>query len=235
MSQATVIAPPPQPTIPVGDGTQVFPLRRIYCVGRNYAEHTIEMGGDPDREDPFFFQKNPDSVLTHGADMPYPPKTQDLHFEVELAVALKLGGRNIPVERALDHVYGYAVAIDMTRRDLQGQMKDGRRPWEIGKSFEHSCPISNLVPAEAAGDMSTGSITLDVNGTRRQDGDLGQMIWKLPEIISYLSEYFELAAGDVILTGTPAGVGAVDVGDTLVGTVERIGTVTTTLVAAPAA
>ncbi|MDB2548015.1 fumarylacetoacetate hydrolase family protein [Paracoccaceae bacterium] len=208
--------------IPV-EGGGVFPVRRVYCIGRNYAAHAIEMGHDPDREPPFFFQKNPDSLDASG-EMPYPVGTSDLHHEIEMMVALKSGGRDIALEAALSHVWGYGVALDMTRRDLQGEAKKLGRPWEIGKSFEHSAPISPLLPVTQVGHPSTGEITLHVNGALRQEGDLAQMIWKTPEIIRYLSQYFELAAGDVILTGTPAGVGPVERGDVIEGKVTGLGT-----------
>ncbi len=208
--------------IPV-EGGGVFPVRRVYCIGRNYAAHAIEMGHDPDREPPFFFQKNPDSLDASG-EMPYPVGTSDLHHEIEMMVALKSGERDIALEDALSHVWGYGVALDMTRRDLQGEAKKLGRPWEIGKSFEHSAPISPLLPVSQVGHPSTGEITLHVNGALRQEGDLAQMIWKTPEIIRYLSQYFELAAGDVILTGTPAGVGPVARGDVMEGKVAGLGT-----------
>ena len=208
--------------IPV-EGGGVFPVRRVYCIGRNYAAHAIEMGHDPDREPPFFFQKNPDSLDASG-EMPYPVGTSDLHHEIEMMVALKSGGRDIALEDALSHVWGYGVALDMTRRDLQGEAKKLGRPWEIGKSFEHSAPISPLLPVSNVGHPSTGEITLHVNGALHQEGDLAQMIWKTPEIIRYLSQYFELAAGDVILTGTPAGVGPVARGDVMEGKVAGLGT-----------
>ena len=208
--------------IPVERGG-VFPVRRVYCIGRNYAAHAIEMGHDPDREPPFFFQKNPDSLDASG-EMPYPVGTSDLHHEIEMMVALKSGGRDIALEDALSHVWGYGVALDMTRRDLQGEAKKLGRPWEIGKSFEHSAPISALLAVAQVGHPSTGEITLHVNGALRQEGDLAQMIWKTPEIIRYLSQYFELAAGDVILTGTPAGVGPVARGDVMEGKVAGLGT-----------
>ncbi|MGB1024589.1 MAG: fumarylacetoacetate hydrolase family protein [Paracoccaceae bacterium] len=217
-----VISAPSHPMIPV-EGEGVFPVRRVYCIGRNYAAHAIEMGHDPDREPPFFFQKNPDSLDASG-EMPYPVGTSDLHHEIEMMVALKSGGRDIALEDALSHVWGYGVALDMTRRDLQGEAKKLGRPWEIGKSFEHSAPISPLLPVSKVGHPSTGEITLHVNGALRQEGDLAQMIWKTPEIIRYLSQYFELAAGDVILTGTPAGVGPVARGDVMEGKVAGLGT-----------
>jgi fumarylpyruvate hydrolase len=187
------------------------------------------MGHDPDKEPPFFFQKNPDNLLV-GRDFPYPPASKDVHFEFELAVGLKSGGTDISIEDALNHVYGYAVALDMTRRDLQGEAKKMGRPWEVGKAFEHSAPCSEIVPASQIGHPGSGAIRLDVDGKRRQDGDLNQMIWKVPEIISCLSGLFALAAGDLILTGTPAGVGPVSKGDRLHGEVEGVGVLYVTVV-----
>ncbi len=217
------VTPPDRPWIPVRGSDAIFPVRRVYCVGRNYAAHTVEMGGDPDREEPFFFQKNPDNLLTKGADFPYPPRSSDVHHEIELAVALSKGGTDIPVDAALDCVWGYAVALDMTRRDLQGACKKAGRPWEIGKAFEHSAPCSDLVRAAEIGHPAQGAIRLEVNGETRQEGDLGQMIWKVPEMIGYLSDLFELRPGDIILTGTPSGVGPVRRGDALHGHVEGVG------------
>ena len=207
-----VIAPPEATALPVAGGTGLFPVRRVYCIGRNYAAHAVEMGHDPDREAPFFFQKNPSNLDPSGS-FPYPPRTSDVHHEAELAVFLKSGGTDIPVGEALGHVYGYALALDMTRRDLQAEMKRAGRPWEIGKAFERSAPVGPVHPAAAVGHPARGRLALRVNGELRQEGDLAQMIWKVPEMISYLSEYFELAAGDAILTGTPAGVGPVVRGD----------------------
>lgn len=217
------ITPPERPWLPVRGLAAVFPVHRVYCVGRNYAAHTIEMGGDPNREEPFFFQKNPDNLVIKGGDFPYPPRSADVHHEIELAVALHQGGTDIPVARALDCVWGYAVALDMTRRDLQAECKKAGRPWEIGKAFEHSAPCSELVRAAEIGHPSRGAIWLKVNGETRQEGDLGQMIWKVPEMIAYLSGLFELRPGDVILTGTPSGVGPVKRGDVLHGHVEGVG------------
>lgn len=224
-----VIEPPRPVTLPVKGSDSLFPVRRVYCIGRNYAAHAVEMGHDPDKEPPFFFQKNPDNLVV-SSEFAYPAKSEDVHYEAELAVALKSGGTNIPVEKALDHVYGYGVALDMTRRDLQGEAKKMGRPWEIGKAFEKSAPITPLVPAAECGPQNTGSIKLTQNGDLKQDGDLNQMIWKIPEMIAYLSDYFELAAGDVILTGTPAGVGPVARGDKLVVTVEGLPTLEVTVV-----
>ncbi len=216
------IPTPPTIALPVAGSDQMFPVRRVYCIGRNYAAHAIEMGHDPDREAPFFFQKNPDNLDPSG-EFPYPDRSSDVHHEVEMAVMLKSGGTNIPVDRALDHVYGYALALDMTRRDLQGEQKKLGRPWEIGKAFERSAPVGPVHPVSSVGHLAEGSVTLKVNGQLRQEGDLNQMIWKVPEMISYLSDYFELAAGDVILSGTPSGVGPVAKGDSLEIAIEGLG------------
>ncbi len=228
MTDYVIDAPRPV-TLPVAGTDARFPVRRVYCIGRNYAAHAIEMGHDPDREDPFFFQKNPDNLDTSG-EFPYPPKSSDVHHEIEIAVMLKSGGTNIPLERALDHVYGYALALDMTRRDLQGEMKKAGRPWEIGKAFERSAPVGPVHPVSEVGHPDHGRVALTVNGELRQEGDLNQMIWKVPEMISYLSDYFELAAGDVILSGTPSGVAAVEKGDTMDLSVEGLGHMTVKVV-----
>jgi fumarylpyruvate hydrolase len=224
-----VITPPPLVALPMRDDERRFPVHRIYCVGRNYAAHAVEMGHDPEREPPFFFQKNPDNLRLDGR-FPYPSGTEDVHHEIELVVALAEGGERIDVADALDHVFGYAVALDMTRRDLQGEAKKLGRPWEVGKAFEHSAPCAALVPASAIGHPAAGAIWLEVNGERRQEGDLNQMIWKVPEIISYLSELFTLAPGDLIMTGTPAGVGPVARGDRLHGHVDAVGELEVTVV-----
>ena len=216
------IDPPPLPALPIAGSDQLFPVRRVYCVGRNYAEHAIEMGHDPNREPPFFFQKNPDALVTRG-EFPYPSKTADVHHEIELVVALRRGGTNIAMDQALDHVWGYAVGLDMTRRDLQGEAKKMGRPWEVGKSFEASAPCGPIVPASKIGHPAKGAVWLDVNGQRRQTGDLSQLIWNIPETINYLSGLFTLAPGDLIMTGTPAGVGVVQRGDVMRGGVEGVG------------
>ena len=202
-----VVPAPEVPTIPVAGGGH-FPVRRVYCIGRNYAAHAVEMGHDPDREPPFFFQKNPNNLDASG-EFPYPPHSSDVHHEVELLVALKSGGTDIAIEDALDHVWGYAPCLDMTRRDLQGQAKKMGRPWEIGKAFERSGPVGPLQSAQETGHLDQGRIQLTVDGVIAQEGDLNQMIWKVPEMIAYLSEYFTLRAGDVIMSGTPSGVGPV--------------------------
>ena len=217
-----VIKAPPIVSLPVAGTEAGFPVRRVYCIGRNYAAHAIEMGHDPDREPPFFFQKNPDNLDPSG-EFPYPPHSSDVHYEVEMAVALKTGGENIALENALEHIFGYGVSIDMTRRDLQGEAKKLGRPWEIGKAFERSAPIGLIHPVTDIGHPDHGRIELLVNGELRQEGDLNQMIWKVPEMISHLSEYFILAPGDVILSGTPAGVGPINKGDSIEASVEGVG------------
>ncbi|MEJ6687870.1 MAG: fumarylacetoacetate hydrolase family protein [Yoonia sp.] len=218
-----VIETPPVVVLPVSGTDAQFPVRRVYCIGRNYAAHAIEMGHDPDRDDPFFFQKNPNNLDASG-DFPYPPHSSDVHHEAEMLVALKSGGTNISVDKALDHVFGYGLSLDMTRRDLQGIQKKMGRPWEIGKAFEQSAPCGPVHPVSEVGHPDQGHLKLTVNGDTRQEGDLNQMIWKVPEMISYLSDYFELAAGDVIMSGTPSGVAAVDKGDVMVLTIDGLGT-----------
>jgi fumarylpyruvate hydrolase len=217
-----VIAPPPVPALPINGSDELFPVHRIYCVGRNYAAHAVEMGHDPNRDPPFFFQKNPDNLNLTG-EFPYPPASNDVHHEIELVVALQTGGRDIPAGDAAGCIYGYAVGLDMTRRDLQAMAKDLRRPWEIAKAFEASAPCSPLVPASTTGGLDSGAIWLDVDGERRQSGDLDQMIWKVPEIIGHLSGLFTLAPGDLIFTGTPSGVAAVRRGDLLHGHIDGVG------------
>lgn len=216
------IQTPPTVALPIAGTSDQFPVRRVYCIGRNYAAHAIEMGHDPDREAPFFFQKNPNNLDTTG-EFPYPPKSSNVHYEIEMAVMLKSGGTDIPVESALDHVFGYALSLDMTRRDLQGEQKKAGRPWEIGKAFERSAPVGVIHTVESVGHLDQGRVELKVNGEVKQEGDLNQMIWKVPEMIAYLSEYFELAAGDVILSGTPAGVGPIEKGDVMDISVEGLG------------
>jgi fumarylpyruvate hydrolase len=220
----TFLFPPAAtPHLPIAGSSALFPVRRIYCVGRNYAAHAIEMGGDPDREAPFFFQKNPSNLVIDGGDFPYPDKSNDVHHEIEMVIALRSGGRDFAAGEALDCIFGYAVGLDMTRRDLQNDCKKAGRPWEIAKAFEHSAPCSALKPAAEIGHPTRGAIWLKVNGALRQQGDLNQLIWKTPEIVSYLSGLFELAPGDLIFTGTPAGVGPVRRGDVLVGGIDAVG------------
>ena len=224
-----VIAPPPISTVPVAGGG-AFPIRRIFCVGRNYAEHAREMGGDPDREPPFFFTKPADAVVTGGADTPYPTVTKSLHHEMELVVAIGKGGRDIDEADALGHVWGYAAGLDMTRRDLQDAAKKTGRPWDMSKGYDLSAPISDLVPASALPDPTRGTIELKVNGVVRQSSDLSKLIWSVAETIAYLSQLVALAPGDLIFTGTPEGVAAVVRGDELVGTVAGVGTLHTRIV-----
>jgi 2-keto-4-pentenoate hydratase/2-oxohepta-3-ene-1,7-dioic acid hydratase in catechol pathway len=214
----------PQTTIPIAGSDQSFPVRRIYCIGRNYAAHALEMGSDPMREPPFFFQKPTDAiqVIMPGKTVnhPYPPLTRNYHYEVELVAALKSGGKNIKAKDALKHVYGYGVGLDMTRRDLQSQMKDQKKPWEIGKGFDYGAPIGPIFPVAKVGHPSKGAISLSVNGEVKQNADLSQMTWSVAEQIEKLSEAFELKAGDIILTGTPENVGAVEKGDTMVAKIK---------------
>ncbi len=228
MSDDYVIAPPPQPAVPVAGGGR-FPVRRIYCVGRNYAEHAREMGHDPNAEPPFFFAKPADAVVIDGAAVPYPSQTTNLHHEIELVAAIGVGGRDIAVGAAISHVWGYAVGIDLTRRDLQAWAKKGAKPWEISKGFDHSAPIGTLVRAADVPQPLRGRIELSVNGELRQGADLGDMTWDLPHVIAELSRYFELCPGDLIFTGTPAGVGPVVSGDRLAGSIAGIGSVAATI------
>jgi len=224
---AYVIPTPPVHALPVAGSDDLFPVRRVYCVGRNYAAHAREMGGDPTREPPFFFMKPSDALQVvpeaETVDHPYPPKTQNYHFEVELVVAIAKGGRDIPVDEALDHVFGYAVGLDMTRRDLQDEAKQLRRSWELGKAADLSGPVGPIHPAAKLGHPAGGSISLSVDGAVKQKGDLSDMIWSVAEQIAYLSSYFELAPGDVIFSGTPDGVGAVARGQTMVAAIEGLG------------
>ena len=225
----TVIPAWEVPAVPVAGSAARFPVRRIYCVGRNYAEHAREMGGHPEREPPFFFMKPAEAVVTDGR-MAYPPMTADLQHEVELVVALACGGRDIPAAEALDCVFGYAVGLDMTRRDVQAELKAKGRSWEMGKAFDQSAPISAIAPAARIGHPQRGAITLTVNSQPRQHGDLADMIWPVAEIIANLSGYVTLQPGDLIYTGTPAGVGKVERGDRLEGAVEGVGTLSVTIV-----
>jgi len=215
-----VLAPPAQAAVPVEGSSALFPVRRVYCVGRNYAAHRREMGGD-DRDPPFFFAKPADAVVPPGGAVPYPPRTANLHHEIELVVALKGGGANVPVEGALDLVYGYAVGVDLTRRDLQNAAKDKGQPWEAGKAFDASAPISAIKPW--TGPAPQGRIAVSVNGTVRQDAVVADMIWNVAEIISEASKLWTLAPGDLIFTGTPEGVAAIVAGDRIAGEVEGVG------------
>ena len=222
-TQKYVIDPPAQAAIAVAGSDALFAVRRIWCVGRNYAEHAREMGHDPNREPPFFFAKPSDAVTPNHSTLPFPVKTADLHHEIELVVCIGRGGRDIPVANALEHVFGYAVGLDMTRRDLQGEAKKLQRPWEMGKSFDQSCPVSAVQPAAKIGHPVKGAIWLKVNGQTKQSSDLGQQIWPVDEAIAFLSNYVELAPGDIIMNGTPAGVGPCQPGDRLEGHIDGVG------------
>ena len=225
----SVIQNPPRIALPIVGSSDLFPVRRVYCVGRNYAAHAREMGADPDREPPFFFMKPADALQIVGSEPTphtYPPKTANYHFEVELVAALAGGGSDLPVVDALDHVYGYAIGLDMTRRDLQDEAKTLSRPWDTGKAADGSGPIGALYPASLVGHPARGPITLSVDGQTRQTGDLGDMIWSVSEQISYLSGYFALQPGDLIFTGTPSGVGPVERGQRMVASIAGLGAIT---------
>ncbi|HQT52448.1 MAG: fumarylacetoacetate hydrolase family protein [Phenylobacterium sp.] len=221
-----VLAPPAQACVPVEGSSALFPVRRIYCVGRNYAAHRREMGGD-DRDPPFFFAKPADAIVVPGAPVPYPTRTANLHHEIELVVALKGGGSNVPVESALDLVYGYAVGVDLTRRDLQNTAKDKGQPWEAGKAFDASAPISAIKPW--TGPAPQGRIAISVNGTVKQEGVVADMIWNVAEIIAEASKLWALAPGDLIFTGTPEGVAAIVAGDKIEGEVDGVGALSFTV------
>ena len=210
------------PALPVTGSSDSFPVRRIFCVGRNYAEHQKEMGGDG-REQPFFFLKSEFALVAKGGTIHYPAKTSNYHYETELVVALAKGGRRIDAKRANEHIYGYAVGLDMTRRDLQQWGKDHGRPWDFGKNFDESAPCSALVPAAQIGHPSKGAIWLKVNGKERQKADLSDMIWSVPEQIAFLSQYYTLEPGDLIYSGTPAGVGPVNPGDDMLASIDGVG------------
>jgi fumarylpyruvate hydrolase len=225
-----VIPPGPQPSVEVADTDERFPVHRVYCVGRNYAKHAREMGMDPDREPPFFFSKPADAIVANGTPVPYPSRTSNLHHEIELVVAIDSGGRDIPIDSALAHVYGYAVGLDLTRRDLQFAARDQGRPWDVSKGFDHSAPVSAIRPAAAMGHPQQGAIWLEVNGETRQRANLSEMIWNVAEIIAELSAYYELRPGDLVFTGTPEGVGPVERGDSLVGGIDGLETLRITIV-----
>lgn len=223
----------PQPTpvvLEVTDSNDEYPVRRIYCVGRNYLDHIRETAGADEREPPFFFQKPTDAILHNGGEFPYPPQSNKVHHEIELVVAIGKQGKDIPVDKALDYIFGYGVGIDMTRRDLQGVAKEMRRPWETGKAFDHSAPCTKITPVSKIGHPDSGRIWLKVNDEIRQDGDLNQQIWNVPESISYLSGLFELIPGDLIMTGTPAGVGPVSPGDVIQSGIDGIDELTVKVV-----
>ncbi len=225
-----VIPPYARPTVEVMGTDDRFPVHRIYCVGRNYAAHAREMGMDPERDPPFFFAKPADAVVANGTPVTYPPRTANLHHEIELVVAIGTGGHDIPLERALEHVFGYAVGNDLTRRDLQFAAREHGRPWDVSKGFDASAPVSAIRPAAEVGHPERGAIWLEVNGEARQRANLSEMIWSVPEIVAELSTYFELCPGDLIFTGTPEGVGPVVRGDSLVGGIDGLETLRTTIV-----
>jgi fumarylpyruvate hydrolase len=221
---AFVITPPAAPAVAVAGSDQTFPVRRVFCVGRNYAAHAREMGSDPSREPPFFFTKPADAVVPASGSVPYPPSTQELHHEVELVVALKAGGTDIAPEQALDLVWGYGVGLDLTRRDLQAIAKKDGRPWDMAKGFDASAPCSPLQPVSAVGHPGDAAIWLEVNGQRKQEGNLNEMIWPVADVIAYLSRFVALAPGDLIYTGTPSGVDALNPGDRVRGGVDGVAT-----------
>ena len=217
-----VVVPSVIPVIPVSGTEQTFPVHRVYCVGKNYAAHVREMGSDPQRDPPCFFMKPADAATT-AARIPYPPGTKNYHYETELVLAIGKEGRNISAENAAEYIYGYTIGFDMTRRDLQTASGGLGHPWDTGKGFDHSAPVSAIYPASNVGNMENGRITLSVNGELKQDADLSQLIWKSNEIIAQLSRLYLLKPGDLIFTGTPAGVGAVLPGDKLLATIEKLG------------
>jgi fumarylpyruvate hydrolase len=221
--------PPATPAVAIKGRAEQFPVHRIYCVGRNYAAHAREMGANPEREPPFFFTKPATALVPNHARVPYPSRTSNFHHEIELVVAIGKGGRDIPAAQALDHVYGYAVGNDLTRRDLQADAKDHGRPWDISKGFDHSAVVSAITPASQSGHLRSGRIWLQVNGQPRQQADLSELIWSVPEVIAELSTLFELQPGDLIYTGTPAGVGALKRGDRLEGGIDGLDELVTTI------
>lgn len=229
-----VFAPPAPVAVPIAGSQDTFPVRRVYCVGRNYAAHAREMGFDPDREPPFFFCKPADAVVPvaegQTLSLPYPPETANLHYEIELVAAIGQGGADIAVDDAHKHVWGYAVGLDMTRRDLQMKMREAGRPWELGKAFDRSAPIGPLHPAASSSGIEHAGIWLQVNGTDKQRSDIGKLTWSVAETVAYLSRYFRLEPGDLIYTGTPEGVGPVVRGDQMLGGVDGLGTLSVKMV-----
>jgi len=221
----------PYPSVPVANSQEEFPVHRIYCVGQNYAAHAREMGHDPNREAPVWFMKTQDSLVPGGGKISYPPRTSDLHHEIEMVVALKAGGCNLSVDDALETVFGYAVGIDLTRRDLQSELRKAGRPWDIAKSFEQAAPISAIHPVSDIGHPNEGRIWLNVNDEPRQDGDISDLIWPVAEALAELSTLFTLAPGDLLFTGTPAGVGPVVQGDRIDGGIDNIDTLSIEIVA----
>ena len=221
--------PPATPAVAIKGRSDLFPVHRIYCVGRNYADHVREMGGNPDREPPIFFAKPADAVVPNNARIPYPSRTKNFHHEIELVIAIGKGGRDIAVAQALEHVFGYAVGNDLTRRDLQAEAKDNGRPWDTSKGFDRSAVLSAITPAAQSGHLRSGRIWLKVNGQMRQQADLSELIWSVPEVIAELSTFFELQPGDLIYTGTPAGVGALKKGDRIEGGIDGLDELVTTI------
>ena len=219
------------PSLPINGSSERFPVHRIYCVGRNYADHAREMGGNPEREPPFFFAKPADAIVESGGQVPYPPRTENLHHEIELVVAIAREGKNIKLDEADAYIFGYAVGNDLTRRDLQFKSRDAGRPWDTAKGFDHSAPITAIHPIEETGVLERGEIWLTVNEERRQTSNLDQMIWSVPEIIVELSQLYALKPGDLIFTGTPSGVGPLLPGDVVEGGVELLGTLQFTITA----
>lgn len=217
-----VFEPQPIASLSIHGSDQRFPVRRIYCVGRNYADHVLEMGGDPHKEPPFFFTKPADAVVTGGQPAHYPPRTENLHHEIELVVAIAKGGSGIAVDDAWDHVFGFAAGLDLTRRDLQSDARKSGRPWDTAKAFDESAPVSELHPIAETGRITNGRIWLQVNGGMRQEADISRLIWSIPEVIAELSTLFKLQAGDLIFTGTPAGVAAIQRGDKLDGGIDGV-------------
>lgn len=232
MSEKYIFQPAKQIAIPIQNSTQLFPVHRIFCVGRNYQAHAQEMGVTIDKteQEPFYFLKHPSSYVASGAEISYPSRTQNFHYEMELAVAIGKGGANISQTDAVQHIFGYACGLDMTRRDLQAKAKDNRHPWDIAKDFENSAIISEIVPIENTGEILKGTIELAVNGKTQQAANLNQMIWNVNEIIEHLSTLYTLQAGDIILTGTPEGVGPVIVGDQITGSIDGAGTISVKII-----
>ena len=224
-----VFPPPPPTSVPVADG-RLFPVRRVFCVGRNYAADAREMGSDPNREPPFFFTKPADALVLPGQNTPYPSETANLHHEIELVVAIGTGGQTIAPGKALSHVFGYSIGVDLTRRDMQDEAKSLRRPWDLSKGFDASAPMGVIMPASAIGHPASGRIALQVNGKLRQEGDLADQIWPVPDIIAVLSRFVALAPGDLIMTGTPEGVSAVVKGDVMEGEISGVGALRTVMV-----
>ncbi|OCX61594.1 fumarylacetoacetate hydrolase [Thioclava sp. SK-1] len=228
--QRYVFDPPVTPALPIAGQDTLFPIRRIYCVGRNFADHAREMGHDPDREPPFFFSKPADAVSAAGQDMPYPPQTEDLHYEGELVVALGAGGRDLNIDEAQTCIFGYAIGNDLTRRDMQSVAKSLKRPWDLSKGFDGSAVIGPVHPVADTGPLNSGAIKSFVNGVERQNGDLNMMIWGVDEVISALSQSVELRPGDLIMTGTPAGVGALERGDVIAVEIAGLGRIETKII-----